>query len=253
MAPVATPSRLTGHCAVMDAEKKTAVDVAEGELARLCERARSEDMRTKLRFLDEACRRIVLKHGRRLTVPEAVDAFRDAAGGSGLTLAEQSLRNRRGGQNPLNELYRAWGAVSAALIGGARPKRATRIPGDGIIGQDELERIADTSTRAKVRLIVAENRNLRSERAILKAARDAPVVRVVTSMDPDVLDVPAGPAPLELDEAELDSIRNFVDPAAMAARRLRRADDGAIEIQGKAITDPAFADAIDKILRSQAG
>ena len=228
-----------------------AVEVVGDVLSRLRGAATNEGVRAKLMLLDEACRRVVLKDKKRLTVPGAVDAFKDVARGGTLKMAEPSIRNKRDGANPFHELYEAWASVSDAALRASKPRRASP-RSNGMLDPGDLERIPDQGLRALVRLIIADNRNLRSERAILKQALGAPVIHVVSSRDLDAFAASPEIVKRLLDEAEVDAIRNFIDPAAMKARGLNRAEDGAIETAtGRALSDPGFADALDRILASQ--
>jgi hypothetical protein len=56
---------------------------------------------------------------------------------------------------------------------------------------------------------------------------------------------------LVLTAAELDAIRDFIDPRKMKAKHLKRSkDDGVSTIDGRSVADPGFLTALQKISKS---
>jgi hypothetical protein len=56
---------------------------------------------------------------------------------------------------------------------------------------------------------------------------------------------------LLLTGAELEAIRHFIDPRKLKAKHLKRSkDDGVARIDGRAVADPGFVAALQKISKS---
>jgi hypothetical protein len=225
-----------------------AIAVADATLARLEGRSPSANVRAKLRNLHDVCRRLVGGGGIRLSVPHVVRAYAARFPAAELSLAESSIRNKRNGANPYQELYRVWEGVAEVALISHRPGRSKAAPGE-VLSPDELAGIDDLTLKHRVSLVLADNRSLKAQLDVLKKVRGAPVVQI------GALHATAGAAPrandLGLTEAEVEALRNLTDPRKLRARHMRTTDDGAIELlDGRPIGDPGLVQALEKIVRS---
>jgi hypothetical protein len=235
----------------MDKQSAPFLEAVETVASRLKSEAKSEVVRAKLGHLDEACSHVVVKAGQRPTIPLVCKVYAGLVVDPKLAMAGQSIRNGRGGANPYRQLYQAWAAAAEGILKAGRRKGRTReVPHDEILSQDDLDGIADINLRGLVRLVVAQNRALRTEREMLRRAYGTLTVNAGPRLDHEPGRGECRDA-MAMNEAEVDAIRDFLDPKRMKARGLRRAADGAIEtVDGRPLSDPAFATALEKMTRS---
>jgi hypothetical protein len=234
----------------MTPEAKVALEAVDRRFLELQESATSGTVRAKLGNLNDTCRHLVVVGGQRLTVPEVVRAYAARFTARDQSLAESSIRNRRGGANPYLELYRAWEGTAESVLVPVRARRSVAATGE-ILTNDDLAGIQDVALRHRVRLLVVQNRSLRNEVNILKEVRGAPIVQMTAVYPVDSVQerTPA----MTLTEADVDAVRDFVDPRKLRSRHLKRADDGAIEtMDGRTLADPGLCDALEKIVRHYA-
>lgn len=93
-----------------------------------------------------------------------------------------------------------------------------------------------------------QNRSLYNQLNILKKLKGGGPIRVVLENGDD----PAlEGGELRLTDAELESIKDFVDPRKLKAKRLTRSKhDGVTTSDGRPLADPGFLTALQKILKS---
>jgi hypothetical protein len=125
----------------------------------------------------------------------------------------------------------------------ASAHRTIRING-GLIGEAEILAIPNQTLRHQVLLLFSQNRSLHNQLNTLKAARaDLPIKvegrRLGTGNE------------LALTDAQVDALRDFIDPRKLKAKRLERTEDDALRLKGgDQIADPGFFTALEKIARS---
>ncbi len=239
----------------MTPEAKEALATVATRRDELMAAATTDQIRVKLANLDEVCRVLVVDAGQRLTVPEVVRRYKARFVAREQNLAEQSLRNKRGGSNPYHALYTAWAGAAEFVLAPRRTRRQPPMPGE-MLSQDDVAGIDDVPLRHQVGLVLAQNRSLKAELDILKDVRNAPVLRIEGGLDR--FGGGQGLAPvmplanhLALTETEVEALRDFVDRRRLKARGLRGAEDGAVEsMDGRRFSDPGFLEAVDKIVRS---
>lgn len=223
--------------------KKNTDDLMEQEVERhfesLLKSASTETVRRKLRNLDSTCRHMV-QNGVTLTVPSVVRKYKNLHDDE---IGESTIRNKRAGENLYQSLYRKWEQIAATRTAAAVRKL---VPFDaGGIGEDQIRLISDPGMQHAVTLLVAKARSLESQLQILKAERaDVPLRIEGMGMAP-------GSTDLLLSDAELDSVRDFIDERKLRAKHLKRTTDhGVHQMDGRAIADPGFITALEKIARS---
>ena len=159
---------------------------------------------------------------------------------------------------PKQSPYRPFGTIARTAIatsvstgrGSRSPKknaasahRTIRING-GLIGEAEILAIPNQTLRHQVLLLFSQNRSLHNQLNTLKAARaDLPIKvegrRLGTGNE------------LALTDAQVDALRDFIDPRKLKAKRLERTEDDALRLKGgDQIADPGFFTALEKIARS---
>lgn len=232
----------------MNAVAKQSLEIVEAKLADLLARATNDSIRTKLRNLHDVCKYLVVTGRQRLTVPAVVAAYAARFHLPEQSLAEPSIRNKRGGANPYQELYRAWESAAIVILGTREVPRTPVLHGE-VLKPDDLAGIHDITLRHQVCLLIAQNRSLRNQVDILKAVRGAPVIQVIGGSMGSV------PTPLAnhlaLNEAEVEAVKDFIDERKLKARRLRSLGDGGIEaVDGRRLADPGFVEALRKIVSS---
>jgi hypothetical protein len=203
--------------------------------------ASTESMKQKLRNLADVCRTIVNDPKRSLSIAEAARDYKKLY--SKQPLSEQTIRNQRSGGNPYMAVLRAWQAVASA----AAAPIAQRVDGL-ILRESDLHTIKDPTLKHQVTQIFAQNRSLHHRLNILKKVQSQGKIRLLDGPDRQIMLTGEG---LVLTGAELDSLRDFLDPKMMKAKQLKRSEnDGISTVNGQAIADPGFTSALRKILKS---
>lgn len=208
-------------------------------LESLCSSTSSEKVRYKLRKFDEACRHIVCKAKVRLTIPQAMKTYAAIADSE---IGESTIRNKRGGENPYQSLYRKWEGVAVAMVAASTPSKVgTDV---ATIGEHDIRMIENPTIRHQVVLLMAQNRSLYRQLNIVKEdLKNVPIRIEGVSLAPS--------DDLVLSEAELESIRDFIDPKKMKAKHLQSTQHSGVKLKdGRPIADPGFLDALNKIVRS---
>jgi len=238
-----------GEFDLADAPSTQAIKIVAVKLEELRRNATSSTIRVKLGNLDDVCRHIVLNGKQRLTVPSVVSAYASRFPSPDQSIAESSIRNKRGGANPFQQLYRAWENAAEIVV---RSRKPSRVAVNEIMGESELSAIPDLVLRHQVALLVTQNRSYKSQLDTLKQVRGAPIVQLVGQSDESQY------RPLDndlaLNEAELEAIRDFLTGRKLKALRLDCTTDGGISTKdGRRLADPGFMEALEKILRSYRG
>jgi hypothetical protein len=205
--------------------------------------ASTESIKQKLRNLAEVCR-MVVDHPK-LSPSIAVVAREYKKAYPKQPLGEQTIRNRPD-VNPYMPIIRAWQAVAHAA---AAP--AVVPSSDGLIlRESDLHTIKDPTLKHQVTQLFAQNKSLHNRLNILKKVQSQGKVRLLDGPDRQIMSIGEG---LVLTNAELDTIRDFLDPRMMKAKQLKRSEnDGISTVHGHAIADPGFTSALRKILQSYA-
>lgn len=232
----------------MTPQAKAAIEVADLRWAELAAAARNEQVRVKLDNLHEVCRVLVVEAEQRPTVPEVVRRYKARYVAREQSLAEQSLRNKRGGANPYAILYEAWRGAAEVILASDRRRRP--LPSDSeLLSADEASRIADTAMRHRVGLVISQNRSLKAQLDILKSLGNAPTVKLL-GHGQDAAGAPLANH-LALSATEIEALEDFIDARRLRARGLTVGDDGAIEtLDGRPFSEPGFVDAVRKIVES---
>jgi hypothetical protein len=216
------------------------VSLASKRLLELLARATNDAIRTKLRNLHEVCSQLV-KEGKGLSVTAVVKRYEERFRDPSEAIAIQTIRNNRTNGNPYQSLYRTWTEVATNIAASAQ--RAVRVDG-GLIGEAEILAIPNQTLRHQVLLLFSQNRSLHNQLNTLKAARtDLPI-----KVEGRRLGVGNQ---LALTGAEVDALRDFIDPRKLKAKRLVRTEADALMVTGgEQIADPGFFTALEKIARS---
>ncbi|BCB22454.1 gamma-mobile-trio protein GmtX [Bosea sp. ANAM02] len=228
-----------------DAEKQ-ATQVVEEILKRLVEAASTDTVRVKLRNLNEACSHLIMNGKQRLTVPLVLSTYAAMFPAKDQSIAESSIRNKRGGANPYLELYRAWEDAGEVIL--ARPRKMGKAKPGEIIDYTELSSIPDPTLRHQVKLLIAQNTSLKSQLDIVRQVKNAPTITLVAT--------PGTPPPgsqrtslPQLAESEVEAIRDFVAERKLKSRGLAEHEDGSVTTRdGRDLADPGFVSALRKIL-----
>lgn len=200
--------------------------------------APTEKIRYKLRKFDEACKHIVCKAKVRLTIPQVMKTYASLADSE---IGESSIRNKRGGENAYQQLYRRWELVAVAMASSASSKTGVDV---STIGDHEIRMIENPTVRHQVVLLMAQNRSLSRQLNIVKQdQRNIPIRIERVSLAPT--------DDLVLSDAEVESIRDFVDPRKLKAKHLMATPHSGVKLKdGRLIADPGFLDALNKIVKS---
>jgi hypothetical protein len=208
-------------------------------LAVLLERATTEPVRRKLRNMHEACRHLV---GRNIVltvkgVREACDKLFEEK------IGESTIRNKCGGDNPYQSLYRKWENVAAARVAASAKKM--KLLDAGTIDEDQIRQISPPSMQHAVILLAVKARSLERQLNTLREEKtDIPLV---------IQGAPllAGNSDLVLSTGEVESLKEFLDPRSLGAKMLKKLKDGSVQFKdGRTIADPGFLSALEKIVRS---
>jgi hypothetical protein len=227
---------------VMKNVKTNIGEEAENLLGKLAAEASNDSVRTKLRNLNDVCRAIVTDK-QRLSVPEVLRQYKKRFPDVSQSLSEQTVRNKRANGNPYQMLYRKWEGIAEHLLATSSQK-PIRMDG-GIICESEIRKIEDTTLRHQVLLLFGQNRSLHNQLNILKQdACNAPI-------QIDRLPSIAGGEDLALSPAEVEAVRDFIDPRKLRAKHLAKNEDNGVSTRdGRAIADPGFITALEKISKS---
>lgn len=227
----------------MENVKTNILEEAANLLVQLTAKASNDSVRTKLRNLNDVCRVIVTETKQRLTVPEVLRHYKARFPDASQSLSEQTVRNKRANGNPYQLLYRMWEDLAEHMLAASSPKHV-RMDG-GTIGESEIRNIEDTTLRHQVLLLFGQNRSLHNQLNILKQdACNAPI-------QIDALPSIAGGDDLSLTPAEVEAVRDFIDPRKLRAKHLAKTkDDGVSTRDGRTVADPGFITALEKIAKS---
>jgi hypothetical protein len=228
---------------VMKNVKTNILEEAENLLKQLTAKASNDSVRTKLRNLNDVCRVIVTETKQRLTVPEVLRQYKARFPDVSQSLSEQTVRNKRANGNPYQLLYRMWEDLAERILATSSPMHV-RMDG-GIICESEIRKIEDTTLRHQVLLLFGQNRSLHNQLNILKQeAGNAPIqINGLPSI--------AGGEDIALTPAEIDAVRDFIDPRKLRAKHLAKTeDDGVSTRDGRTVADPGFFTALEKISKS---
>jgi len=222
------------------------VETAEKCLAHEVEQASNESIKTKLNNLNAVCRTIVTETKQQLSIPEAVRQYKARFHDPKQALSEQTIRNKRPNGNPYMTIYREWEKVARAAV--AVPAAIHRKDGL-ILRESDLHTIKDPTLRHQVTLVFAQNRSLHNRLNILKKLQSQGQIRV--SFDNAGQPVLPAEDSLVLTGAEIEAVRDFIDPRKLKAKHLKRLkDDGVSTIDGRSVADPGFLTALQKISKS---
>jgi hypothetical protein len=228
---------------VMKNVEANIVDEAANLLEQLTTKASNDSVRTKLRNLNDVCRVIVTETKQRLTVPEVLRQYKARFPDVAQSLSEQTVRNKRANGNPYQLLYRMWEDLAERILATSSSK-PVRVDG-GIIGESEIRKIEDTTLRHQVLLLFGQNRSLHNQLNILK--QDACNAPIQINGLPSI----AGGDDLALTPAEVEAVRDFIDPRKLRAKHLAKTeDDGVSTRDGRTVADPGFITALEKISKS---
>lgn len=231
----------------MNVEGKQALDIVDATLKELVERATNSTIRLKLQNLHSVLHHLVVNGKQRLTVPLVVQTYAARIHAKEQSLAEPSIRNKRGGANPYHGLYRAWEAASEVILR-PRKQRGGPLAAVDLVGDEDLARL-NPELKHRVALLAAQNRSYKAQLDILRRAREAPTIYLAVASKLEGVP-PAVANRQTLSEAEVSALKDFVAARRMRARGLRQADDGSIEtLEGRRLTDPGFLDALEKIVK----
>lgn len=233
-----------GRKLAMNSSTKQTLDIVESEFEKLLDEARNDVIRTKLHNLNEICHHLVIVGKQRLTVPDVVAAYAARVHAPNQSIAESSIRNKRGGANPFQKLYRVWESASVTIRGSS--PRQIRQTVQEIMCEEDVTGIKDSVLRHQVSLLLAQNRSYRSQVDILKRVRSAPVVQL-TTLKNNGTPLLSGDRQ-ELTEAEREAVRDFLAAHKLKSRSLRWTENGGLETtDGRRLADPGFRDALHKL------
>ncbi len=228
----------------MNEQANQAIAIVDGKLDELLAAATTEPVTVKLRNIHDTCRHLVVTAKQRLTVPSMVAAYAARHAAKDHSIAESSIRNKRAGGNPYQELYRAWESAAEVVLA-ASPRGAKAATGE-IMSTADLGAIADSTVRHQVQLLMTQNRSLKSQLDILKRVRGAPVIRLEATHPDRDREAMVG---LELTESEVAALADFVAPRRLQQRGLKQGENGVLHARdGKDLSDPGFLDALQKVL-----
>ena len=222
------------------------VEAAEQCLALQVAEASNEAIRTKLRNLAIVCRTIVMETKQQLSIPEVERQYKARFPDPKQTLREQTIRNKRPNGNPYMTIYREWEKVARTVVA---PPAAIHRKDGLILRESDLHTIKDPTLRHQVTLVFAQNRSLHNRLNILKKLQGQGQIRV--SFDDAGQPVLPAEDSLVLTSAEIEAVRDFIDPRKLKAKHLKRSkDDGVSTIDGRSVADPGFLTALQKISKS---
>jgi hypothetical protein len=210
----------------------------EAHFEALIAKADKENVRKKLRNVHRTCAHIVDTAAGALSVMLVVKTYATICDGK---IGESTIRNKVGGSNPYQALYRRWEVFAAAKVAATKPRQAIDA---GILGDHEIMDIEDPKLRHQVTLMVHHNRTLHSELNILKNDLSNVPLRIDGLFRSDRSD-------LVLSDDEVEAVRDFVDARKMNAKNLQRTKDHGVRLKdGRPIADPGFVSALEKIVKS---
>ncbi len=236
----------------MSEAEAQAVQVVENTLQRLIGAAATQTMRVKLRNMNDACSHLVRVGKSRLTVPLLISTYATMFPANDQSIAESSIRNKREGGNPYQELYRAWEDAAEVIL--VRPRKLGKARPGEIIDYNELSSIPDLATRHQVQLLMAQNSSLKAQLDILRQVKNAPTIALMASPGTDLPDVIQDPSRPKLAESEVEAIRDFVAERKLKSRGLAEQVDGSLTTRdGRPLAEPGFVSALRKILAITSG
>lgn len=213
---------------------------ADDELVKLLANVSTEAVATKLRNLHDVCRHLTMKTEQRLTLANVLRHYADRVSDPKQAISEQTVRNKRANGNPYMQLYRAWERVAEAKVSSVRHDPRPLDDGD-------LHSISDPAMRHRVLLMIIQNRSLQNQLDMARKLKGAaPIVIPEDGEDPQ-----NAQQNLILTPAEIEAVRDFIDPRKLKAKRLKRsADDAVRTLDDRPVADPGFISALQKIARS---
>lgn len=225
----------------------------------LTNKARGNNMKAKLQAVNEACKKIVEAKGTPTpaNVIEWIAVNRTSAIFSVQTIYnDRSVKLADGSQGKAPSHYQiiidAWALVSAdrniANRGNASP--VISVSGIEITDQD-LVNIPDLTVRHKISVMLGQFNGLKNQANMRGAIKNNPPVPGIEHVhaNMDAIDYD-----MALDEDEIDALTDFLTEKVAKRRGLEFNEVGtviAVRVDnGKALSKPAFVDAIRKILKS---
>lgn len=198
----------------------------------------NDSIKRKLDMLSAICERLATTHGEKpLTIAEVARRHKD--------LSEQTIRNGGAKGNRYINVFRAWERVADAFIAADRPSPRNGVQ---ILTESDLHKITDIALRHQVTQVFAQNRSLHNSVNTLKKLQGEREIRLTDG--PERHSLPGGEG-LVLTSAELDAVRDFINPKKMKAKHLKPSkDDGVHTVDGYVVADPGFLSALRKISKS---
>lgn len=232
----------------MNEVTKQALALLREKLDALIKSATTEGVRVKLRNIDDVCNHLVVIGRQRLTVPSLLSTYAARYPVPDQAIAESSIRNKRAGGNPYQELYRAWESAAEVLLAAA--PRSGKTINTEILSEEDLTAVTDHGVRHQVKLLIAQNRSYKSQLDILKKVVGESTINLTASHPDAGSTLPSGtPTKIELTESELAALSDFMAPRRLQSRGLLHADHGVLQVRGdRDLSDPGFLDALQKVL-----
>lgn len=221
------------------------VTAAEECLASELEAAKNNSVKEKLQNLSVVCRAIVVEQHGMLSIAAAAQEYKRRFPDHGLS--EQTIRNRRPGGNPYLNLIRAWQTAAIALV--PQASAGARQDGGAILRESDLHAVKDPLIRHQMVQLFSQNRSLHNRLNILKVAHGKEAIRLAGAAERPLPELTGDG--LVLTSAEIEALRDFIDPRKLKAKHLKGLDSDAVTtIDGHAIADPGFMSALRKIVKS---
>lgn len=221
------------------------VTAAEECLASELTAAKTNSVKEKLQKLSAVCRSIVVEQNGPLSIAAAAKDYNRRFPEHGLS--EQTIRNGRPGGNPYLTLVRAWQTAAIALA--ARAPTGARQDGGAILRESDLHAVKDPLIRHQMVQLFSQNRSLHNMLNILKAAHGKEAIRLAGAAERPLPELTGDG--LVLTSAEIEALRDFIDPRKLKAKHLKGLDSDAVTtVDGQAIADPGFMSALRKIVKS---
>ncbi|MGV8855983.1 MAG: gamma-mobile-trio protein GmtX [Devosia sp.] len=209
----------------------------------LSDRSRGDD--GKLRNIHEVCRHLIVTGKQRLSVPSLLSTYAARFPAKDQAISESSVRNKRAGGNPYQELYRSWESASSVLL--ATSPRTGKTVGGEILGESDLVGLTDITLRHQVKLLIAQNRSYKSQLDILKKVVGHSSITIEATHPDTVLN---GKGQLVFSESELSALADFLAPRRFQSRGLVEGDGGILQARGgKDLSDPGLLDGLRKVLK----
>lgn len=220
------------------------VEHIKRHLDKLCDGAKANSLKVKLKALSAVCEDLVKKKAM-LTIANVVSQLAS----NKIKISTRTIYNDRAGGNPYREIFDMWLEYSNA--NGSKVKSKVVFDDADILNSEDIKAIKDPVIKYRVNLLYAETIALRNQNKMLREIKELPAIHSVPLLENNNLDQIEK---ILLDPYEIDLLKSLYEETL----DLSFNEDGGLFVKrnlkaGHRVVPNGFKSALEKIIRSYGG